>query len=126
MMATGSESASAVGATSADVESAGLGSGENIWSNVTIGGTSGQFGAMASRNDSSPQQMSEGEQSFITPTSSAAAWRAYNGTTMMPSARIARSVATQRMVLFAISAQRSPLFRFDLRRNVRTALIWAS
>src|SRR2546428_9334184 len=119
MMATGSVSAREVGVASGELGTKGFAGGEKIWSNVTIGGASAQFGATASRKESSPQQMSDGEQSFITPTSSPADGRAYSGTTVTPSARMAISIATQRILLCAMSAQRSPLFTFNWRRNAR-------
>ncbi len=49
-----------------------------------------------------------GSASLIMPASSLAAWRAYSGTAMAPSPKIARSVATQRVELPATSTTRSP------------------
>ena len=56
------------------------------------------------------QQIRAGAESFIMLTSSAGACRGYNETTTMPSAIMARSAATQRMLFEASRAQRSPFF----------------
>src|ERR1700694_1429497 len=69
-----------------------------ISSNNANRGASGHAAAMASRNAGSPQQTNPGPASRIMATSSAGAWRAYNGTAMSPSARVARSLAAQRML----------------------------
>ena len=86
------------------------------------GGASGHFSRIASRSAASPQHTIAGEQSFIMATSSAGACRAYSGTTIRPSAIIARSIAAQRRLLCANRAQRSPRFSPCLAIKARAAL----
>src|SRR5271155_4921850 len=119
MIATGSESESKMlfgaGAPVASPAAAAAGAvsraggAPKISSNREMGGASGQFCSTASRNDASEQQIVAGVQSFIMATSSTGDWRAYSGTTILPSVMSARSRAAQRILLGASSTQRSPL-----------------
>ena len=68
--------------------------------------TASEFPRRVARSE---QQIRAGAESFIIATSSAGACRAYSGTTMIPSAIIARSSATQRMLL-AQAARSGRLF----------------
>src|ERR1035438_2429233 len=80
-------------ATSSAGSSAGSRPAGKTFSKQKLGGASGQASAMASANDFSPQAITAGQQSFIIATSSAGACRAYSGTTVNPSAMMAKSIA---------------------------------
>jgi len=73
---------------------------------------------MPSLSAASAQHSNDGAQSFIIATSSAGAWRAYSGTTISPSAIIAKSSATHRILFGASNPQRSPRFRSLEARKV--------
>src|SRR5579863_692410 len=94
-----------------------------ISSNNTKRGASGQAASMASRSTASPQQIKRGSASRSIAASSPAAWRAYIGTAMSPSAIMARSRAAQRMLFGATSAQRSPFENPEARKKARAAAI---
>src|SRR5258708_1498620 len=80
------------------------------------GGASVHSCTIESASVASPQQISDGEQSLIIATNSLAACRAYSGTTVNPSAIIAKSIATHCTELCAKSAHRSPFLNRNRRR----------
>src|ERR1700686_3276419 len=94
-----------------------------ISSNKTKRGASGHAVEIESRSAASPQQIKPGPASRSIAANSPAAWRAYIGTAMSPSAIIARSSAAQRMLLGATSAQRSPFARPEARKKARAVAI---
>src|ERR1700676_4675337 len=77
-------------------------------SNNANRGASGHTDDIASRSAVSPQQIKPGSASPSIGAGSPAAWRAYIGTAMSPSAIIARSRAAHRILFGATNAQRSP------------------
>ncbi len=90
--------------------------GVKTFSKQKCGGASGHASTIASASDFSPQAITDGQQSFIIATSSAGACRAYSGTTVKPSAMMAKSIATHCIELCASSAHRSPFFSRSRRR----------
>src|ERR1700683_4442182 len=75
------------------------------------GGAAGHCFVISAESFALEQQILAGSESFNMATSSSGAWREYKGTTTIPSAIIARSSATQRMLLEPSRAQRSPFLK---------------
>src|SRR5580698_3116 len=98
----------------------------NTFSKQKWGGASGHASTIPSASDLSPQAITDGQQSFIIATSSAGACRAYSGTTVNPSAMMARSIATHCIELCASSPHRSPFFNRNRRRYARATSTWVS
>src|SRR5579862_5944263 len=120
MIVSGSESAWINGFVDA------LASPVKIPSSSEIFGAAGQNFTISAASRASEQQIRTGVESFNIAASSTGACRAYSGTTMIPSAIIARSSAAQRILFGASRAHRSPFLNPRPTKNLRACSIKAS